>query len=68
MSEIVIRCPIAGVAVQTGLTTQTIVFSSLPDTAFQLRCARCKKVHRWKPKDTWVDKTKTDPNPQLGHT
>jgi rRNA maturation endonuclease Nob1 len=43
-----------GVAVQTGLTTEKIVFGSLPNIAFQMRCPRCKKVHKWKPKDAWV--------------
>jgi hypothetical protein len=31
MSDILIRCPIAGVSVQTGLSTETIVFRSLQD-------------------------------------
>ncbi|HEV7449139.1 MAG TPA: hypothetical protein VGP13_01215 [Candidatus Paceibacterota bacterium] len=54
MSDILIRCPVMGVAVQTGLSTAKIVFGSLPNIAFQMHCPRCKKVHRWKPKDAWV--------------
>jgi hypothetical protein len=60
MSAILIRCPVAGVAVQTGLSTETIVFRSLPNISYSLRCPRCKKVHRWRPKDAWVEKQKSD--------
>jgi len=60
MSAILIRCPVAGVAVQTGLSTETIVFRSLPNISYSLRCPRCKKLHRWRPKDAWVEKLKLD--------
>jgi hypothetical protein len=60
MSDILIRCPVAGIPVQTGLSTETIVFKSLPNTAFQLRCPRCKKMHQWKPQDAWVAKSPAD--------
>ena len=59
MSDILIRCPVAGVPVQTGLSTETIVFRSLPNIVFQMRCPLCKKVHRWKPRDAWVEKGKS---------
>jgi hypothetical protein len=58
VADILIRCPIAGVAIQTGLSTEKLVFRSLPNISYQLRCPRCKKIHRWRPKDAWVEKLK----------
>ena len=60
MSDILIRCPVAGIPVQTGLRTDTVVFRTLPNMPFELRCPRCKKLHRWRPKDAWVEKAQAD--------
>jgi hypothetical protein len=38
MGDISIRCPITGKAVATGLTTETIVFESLPALELPLTC------------------------------
>jgi hypothetical protein len=34
MSDILIRCPVAGIPVQTGLSTEKVVFRSLPNISF----------------------------------
>ena len=34
MPDIMIRCPVVGVAVQTGLSTETIVLRSLPNISY----------------------------------
>jgi hypothetical protein len=54
MSDILIQCPVLGKPVATGLRTEAIRFSSLPDEPYSLRCPACRKMHDWKPKDAWV--------------
>ena len=57
LPKIMIRCPIKGRAVPTGLTTEMVLFDLIPaDLEMPLRCLACLKVHTWKAKDAWVDK------------
>ncbi len=56
MPKIMIRCPIVGIAVPTGLTTETIKFESLSSVTIPLRCPACRKLHKWEQKDAWVEK------------
>jgi hypothetical protein len=57
MPKIMIRCPITGRAVSTGLTTKTILFDSIDaDLEIPLRCPACLKMHNWRPRDAWIDK------------
>jgi len=61
MADIMTSCPILKVPVKTGLTTETIVFESLSSyIEVPFRCPACRKVHRWKQKDAWVDKSLDD--------
>jgi hypothetical protein len=54
--KIMIRCPVLGRAVPTGLTTEQVVFDSLlPDLEIPMRCPACLKFHKWEPKDAWVE-------------
>ena len=56
MADILTSCPILRVRVKTGLTTETIVFESLSSyIEVPFRCPACRKIHRWKQKDAWVD-------------
>jgi hypothetical protein len=58
VSKIMIRCPVLGRAVPTGLTTEQVVFDSLlPDLEIPMRCPACKKFHKWRRKDAWIEKT-----------
>ena len=55
MPDILIRCPLTGLAVPTGLDTETVIFESLSLlTRLPLDCPKCGKIHRWVPKDAWV--------------
>jgi hypothetical protein len=54
MPVILIRCPVFGKPVRTGLSTEAIVFDSLDDLSIPLRCPACKKVHKWQRKDAWI--------------
>jgi hypothetical protein len=52
-----IRCPIVGTSVSTGLTTEMIVFDSIEaDLKIPIRCPACLKMHNWMRKDAWIDK------------
>ncbi len=53
-SKIFINCPTTGSPVPTGLTTNAVVFHSLPPVAVPLCCPACGKMHKWKPQDAWV--------------
>ena len=56
MADILTSWPILRVPVKTGLTTETIVFESLSSyIEVPFRCPGCRKIHRWKQKDAWVD-------------
>jgi hypothetical protein len=56
MSEIMIRCPTLGTAVQTGLRTETIIFESIiEDLSLPMDCPPCLKVHRWQRRNAWID-------------
>jgi hypothetical protein len=51
------RCPIVGTSVSTGLTTEMIVFDSIEaDLKIPMRCPACLKMHNWMRKDVWIDK------------
>jgi hypothetical protein len=49
-----IRCPIVGTSVSTGLTTEMIVFDSIEDLKIPMRCPACLKMHNWMRKDAWI--------------
>ena len=56
MANIMTSCPTLKVPVKTGLTTETIVFESLSSwIEVPFRRPACRKIHRWKQKDAWVD-------------
>ena len=55
MPDIMIRCPIFGSAVPTGLTTEKIKFDSLSDITIPFRCPACLRIHKWEQKDAWID-------------
>ena len=51
-----IRCPIVGTSVSTGLTTEMIVFDSIEaDLKIPMRCPACLKMDNWMHKDAWID-------------
>jgi hypothetical protein len=55
-----IRGPILGIPVPTGLTTEKIKFESLTGITITgitipLTCPACSKVHQWQRKQAWVE-------------
>ena len=55
MPDIMINCPLFGKAVSTGLTSDQIILDSL-EIELTMRCPACKKVHKWKRNDAWVER------------
>jgi hypothetical protein len=53
--EILILCPRTSTPVTTGLRIDWVVFKSLPPVAVPLRCRACGLIHRWKPRDAWIN-------------
>ena len=49
-----IRCPKQGVTISTGLSTEAVVFETLPDCAVPLRCHVCNETHFWRPAEAFV--------------
>jgi hypothetical protein len=54
MSDIMIHCPITGLAVPTGVTTEAVVFETLPNIALPMYCPSCERIHNWMPLQAWV--------------
>jgi hypothetical protein len=44
-----------GEVVPTGLTTEKIKFESLSGITIPLQCPACLKMHKWEPKDAWLE-------------
>jgi len=53
---IYIRCPRTELPASTGLTTQMVVFHSLPLVRVSMRCTRCGGQHIWTPAEAWIGK------------
>jgi hypothetical protein len=55
MPDIVIPCILTGREVPTGLTTDDIIFETLPQNIeMSLICPVCYGTHPWTPKEAWV--------------
>ena len=57
---IVIRCPLREEAVSTGLTTDSVIFATLPDVWVSLQCPLCGKPHHWRPGHAWLEERPDD--------
>ena len=61
MADIIIKCPIFGMEVPTGITTEMIILDTLyfPLT---MHCPACRQFHSWTRSDAWIAK---DPSSEL---
>jgi hypothetical protein len=53
MADIMIKCPIFGMAVPTGITTEMIILDTLE---FPLTMLACRQFHSWSRSDAWIAK------------
>ncbi len=54
MSAVMIRCPVAGRPVSTGIETEPTVFRRLPKVAARIRCPACGQEHIWNTSVAWL--------------
>ena len=54
MSEIMTMCSVTNRSIPTGLTTNSVIFESLPDINLPIRCPRCGRQHVWSRRKAWV--------------
>jgi hypothetical protein len=66
LSDVLILCPKTHRPVPTGLTTNMVVFKTLPPVAVPLLCPACGQVHEWKPADAWISDIETSAQRQRG--
>jgi len=57
VSDVLIFCPQTRRPVPTGLTTDMVIFKTLPPVTVPLRCPACGQVHKWKPAEAWIAET-----------
>jgi hypothetical protein len=55
MPNILIRCPVFGRTVPTGLSTEKVKFDSLAGIQFSMVCPACGRTHRWKQPKAWIE-------------
>jgi len=54
MSAVMIRCPIAGCPVSTGIETEPTVFRRLPKVGARILCPACGQEHIWNASVAWL--------------
>jgi hypothetical protein len=54
MGVVMIRCPITGRAVSTGIETDSQTFAHLPDKLAKTKCPVCDSVHIWWTREAWL--------------
>lgn len=53
--RVMIRCPVTGRAVPTGLTADPATWSARPIGLNRVSCPECKQVHAWSKKDASLE-------------
>jgi hypothetical protein len=53
VADIMIKCPLFGIPVPTGVTRDIIVLDTL-EFSLTMHCPACRKIHRWTRRDAWV--------------
>jgi hypothetical protein len=54
MGIIVVRCPVTGLAVATGILVYWVEFNRLHDVAVELPCPHCDDFHRVGIRKAWL--------------
>ena len=54
MASIMIKCPVSGRAVSTGIETESAVFRKLPKVSSRMHCPACGKNHVWSVSSAWL--------------
>jgi hypothetical protein len=54
MSIITVKCPRTGLAISTGIETDTYSFDQLPDVLSRAHCPLCGLQHQWWKREAWL--------------
>jgi hypothetical protein len=61
MGTVMVRCPMTGREIATGIVADRESFSSTPVFFARVYCPMCRTQHEWFAKDAWV--CDADPTP-----
>jgi hypothetical protein len=54
MGTIMIKCPVTGQDIPTGMRVDPVKFPSMPVFFSRTHCAYCKTEHEWFAKNAWI--------------
>jgi len=54
MAAILTRCPRTGQTIPTGLSTDVVIFATLPNVPIPVPCHACSGEHYWTYSNAWV--------------
>ena len=66
MAILMIKCPVTGHAVSTGIDVEVDTFVQLPNVSSEINCPVCGSQHIWQKSDAWLTNgsmTASDPEP-----
>jgi len=55
MFQVMIRCPVTGRAIQTGLTADPKTWKDRHIGLNSVSCPECKQIHTWRKKDAHLE-------------
>lgn len=60
MGNVMIRCPLTGVAIATGLTADSSEFARTPVFMARAACPACRSEHEWFAREAWVEEPREE--------
>jgi hypothetical protein len=54
MAALMIRCPITGKSISTGIEVSAEQLGQLPDVRSLAHCSHCGTAHEWNIKEAWL--------------
>jgi len=54
MGVVVIKCPVTGHAVSTGIELEETTFEALPNVSSSTICSDCGRRHSWTKAEAWL--------------
>jgi predicted RNA-binding Zn-ribbon protein involved in translation (DUF1610 family) len=61
MGMVMIKCPISGRVVATGIELEEETFTQLPNVGSGMTCPGCGGHHIWRKADAWLDGAGAEP-------
>jgi hypothetical protein len=55
MLPVMIRCPVTGGSISTGLTADARTWNDRPIGLNRVFCPDCKQIHAWSKRDTYLE-------------